>query len=313
MKKNILRSIQQYFGIWIGSILFAIAYSWFLVPYKIAPGGIGGLAQIFFHFYNIPLGISIMILNVPLFILSIFMLGKRFGIRSFYGMFITALMSDLLDLKNMHKFGFIKDLSDYTYEIAGEKIYAVLAPDDIYLSAIAGSVLLGLGLGIIFRFRGSTGGTDIPVAFIKHKTGLSIGTGYWIVESFIILTIGIVFQDLKLVIWGYVNLFMTAKITDLASEGLPYVKGIYVISSKHEEIKELIFQKINRGVTYFIGEGGYTGNDLKILFTAVNRRQVAILRDIVKDIDPTAFVLLTDVSDVMGYGFKTREIDLSEN
>ncbi len=78
-------------------------------------------------------------------------------------------------------------------------------------------------------------------------------------------------------------------------------------------MKELIFQKINRGVTYFIGEGGYTGNDLKILFTAVNRRQVAILRDIVKDIDPTAFVLLTDVSDVMGYGFKTREIDLAEN
>ncbi len=135
--------------------------------------------------------------------------------------------------------------------------------------------------------------------------------GYWVVESLIILTIGFVFKDLKLIIWGYVNLFITTKITNLASEGLPYVKGIYVISKHTDEIKEKIYDKIRRGVTFLKAEGGYTGNQFNMLFCAMNRRQVAILRDIVKDIDPKAFVLLTDVSDVMGYGFRSRNLDLS--
>jgi len=168
-----------------------------------------------------------------------------------------------------------------------------------------------MGLGIIFRFRGSTGGTDIPVALIKQKTGLSIGTGYWIVETFIILTVGLVFRDLKLIIWGYVNLFISARITDLASEGLPYIKGAYVISDKADEIKEQIYDQIQRGVTFFHAQGGYTGKEQRVLFCVLNRRQVANLRDIVQDIDPKAFMILTDVMDVMGYGFKSRNIDLT--
>ncbi len=313
MDKNYLRNIIQFTGIIAGSILFAMAYSWFLIPYKIAPGGIGGLSQIFFHFFKIPVGVTMIMFNIPLFILSFIFLGKRFGMRSLYGMFAVSIMTDLLSLKNLYKFGLITDISKYTFIDKGKTIIAMLPPQDIYLSAIAGSVLLGLGLGIIFRFRGSTGGTDIPVAFLKQKTGVSIGMGYWIIETLIILTVGIVFADLKLIIWGYVNLFITSKITNLASEGLPYVKGVYIISEYVDEIKEEIYDKIRRGVTFIKAEGGYTGNSFNMLFCAMNRRQVAILRDIVKDIDPKAFVLLTDVSDVMGYGFRSRNIDLSGN
>ncbi|MDP8268662.1 MAG: YitT family protein [Candidatus Tenebribacter davisii] len=312
MNYKLKRNIIQHLGIIAGSVLFAIAYSWFLVPYKIAPGGIGGLGQILFHFFNIPIGVSMIMFNIPLFVLSFIFLGKRFGLRSLFGMFSTSILADLLSFQNLHRFGIIKDLSAYAYSDHGKMIYAMLGPKDIYLSAIAGSVLLGLGLGIIFRFRGSTGGTDIPVAFLKQKTGISIGMGYWVVESIIILTIGIVFSDLKLVIWGYVNLFITTKLTDLASEGLPYVKGVYIISEKNNEIKNKIYDKIRRGVTFFKAQGGYTGNEFNILFCAMNRRQVAMIRDIVKDIDPKAFVLLTDVNDVMGYGFRSRNIDLTD-
>ena len=312
MDKKLKRNIVQHLGIVFGSILFAIAYSWFLIPYKIAPGGIGGLGQIFFHFLNVPIGVSMIMFNVPLFILSFMFLGKRFGLRSLFGMFTTAILADLLSLNNLHKIGIIKDLSKYTFNDNGNTIYAMLSPQDIYLSAIAGSVLLGLGLGIIFRFKGSTGGTDIPVAFLKQKTGISIGMGYWVVETIIIMTIGIVFKDMKLIIWGYVNLFITTKITDLASEGMPYVKGVYIISEKNNEIKEIIYDKIRRGVTFFKAQGGYTGNEFNILFCAMNRRQVAMIRDIVKDIDPKAFVLLTDVNDVMGYGFRSRNLDLTD-
>ncbi len=311
MKKNLTRNIKQLIGIWLGAIVFAIAYSWFLVPYKISPGGVGGLAQILFHLFHLPVGMSMLIFNIPLFIVSYFVMGKRFGFRSFYGMFVGSLMIDAVDLTTLHKIGIIKDLDPFTFMVNGEKIVAMLGPQDIYLSAIAGSVLLGFGLGLIFRFKGSTGGTDIPVAIIKQKTGLSIGTGYWIVETLIILTVGLVFKDLKLIIWGYVNLFITAKITDITSEGLPYVKGVYIISEKSDLIKEQIYDKLGRGVTFFHAEGGYTGNPLKVLFCALNRRQVSMLRDITKDIDSKAFMILTDVWDVMGYGFKSRNIDLT--
>lgn len=309
--KNWKGNILHHLGIWFGALLFALSYSWFLVPYKIAPGGVGGLSQIMYHIFNIPVGISMIMFNVPLFVLSFFLLGKRFGTRSIYGMIATAILTDVVSFPNLIKFGFIKDIAKYTWQDGGEQILALLGPADIYLSAIAGSVLLGLGLGIIFRFGGSTGGTDIPVAFIKQKTGLSIGTGYWVVESFIILTVGFVFHDVKLVIWGYLNLFITSKITDLASEGMPYVKGVYVISTETNAIKEQIYDRINRGVTFFKAEGGYTGKEMNVLFCAINRRQVSLMRTIIKEIDPKAFVLLTDVHDVMGYGFRSRNLDLT--
>ena len=311
MNKNLSRNITQHLGIVVGSVFFAMGYSWFLVPYKIAPGGIGGLGQIFYHFFHIPIGVSMIIFNVPLFILSFIFLGKRFGVRSIFGMFSTSILTDLLSFESMYKLGLIKDLAPFTFTLKGYSFYAMLSPSDIYLSAIAGSALLGFGLGLIFRFKGSTGGTDIPVAFIKQKAGVSIGMGYWMVETLIILIIGIVFSDLKLVIWGYVNLFITTKITDLTSEGLPYVKGVYIISEKADEIKEEIYDMINRGVTYIKAEGGYTGKQYNMIFCAMNRWQVAVVRDIVKDIDPKAFVLLTDVYDVMGYGFRSRNLDLA--
>ena len=313
MNAKLKRNIVQHLGIVGGSVLFAIAYSWFLVPYKIAPGGIGGLGQILFHFLNIPIGVSMIMFNIPLFIISFLIMGKRFGLRSLFGMFSTAILSDVFSFTSLHKMGFIKDLTPYTFTAYGKEFYAIMGPEDIYLSAIAGSVLLGLGLGIIFRSKGSTGGTDIPVALLKQRTGMSINMGYWIVETFIILTIGIVFKDMKLIIWGYINLFITAKLTGLASEGLPYVKGVYIISEKTNDIKEKIYDKINRGVTYIKAEGGYSGKPMNMLFCAMNRRQVAMLRDIVKDIDPSAFVLLTDVYDVMGYGFRSRNLDLADN
>ena len=310
--RNIKRAVIQHIGIVIGASLLAFSYSWFLIPYKISPGGVGGLSQILYHIFHIPAGTSMIILNIPLFVMSFVFLGKRFGARSIFGMISSAFLTDLFSIPNLYKFGLIKDLSQYTFYVDGKKIYAMLGPDDIYLAAIAGSVLLGLGLGIIFRFRGSTGGTDIPVAMLKQKLGVSIGMGYWIIETLIILSIGIVFKDLKLIIWGYVNLFITSKITDLASTGLPYVKGVYIISEKSTEIKEAIFDQIKRGVTLLKAEGGYTGKKFDVIFCAMNRRHVALMREIVVDIDPHAFVLVTDVSDVMGYGFRSRELDLTD-
>jgi uncharacterized membrane-anchored protein YitT (DUF2179 family) len=311
-KHTFFKTVNEYLGITIGAIFFAISYSWFLIPYKIAPGGVGGLGQIFYHLFGIPVGVFMIIVNIPLFIIGVVYLGKSFGIKSFYGMIITSVFTDILSFESLFKLGIIKDLGKFTHINNGVEIYALFANEDIYLTAIAGSVLLGIGLGIIFKSRGSTGGTDIPVALIKQKAGLSIGTGYWLVESMIILLVGIVFKDLKLVIWGYINLFLTTKITDLTSEGLPYVKGVFIITTYFKEIKIEIIDKLNRGVTIFHTEGGFSEKQNKTLFCVLTRRQVGTLTDIVKDIDPDAFMILTDVSDVMGFGFKSRHLNLSD-
>ena len=312
-KLNLKREIRQYLGIIGGSVIFGMGYAWFLVPYNIAPGGVGGIAQLFHYFFGLPVGMTMIAINIPLFVISFIFIGKSFGAKSLFGMLTSSLMTDLLSLPSLANLGFISNLEAYTFMVKGRLVYAMLAPTDIYLSAIAGSVLLGVGLGIIFRFRGSTGGTDIPVALIKQKAGLSIGTGYWLVETFIILSVGIFLQDLKLVIWGFLNLFISTKITDLTSEGLPYVKGVYVISKEVNDIKDEIFDKLDRGVTFFKGISGYKQEDINVLFCVVNRRQVPELTDIVKDIDKDAFMIVTDVHDVMGYGFRTRQFSLHDN
>ncbi len=312
-KLNLRRELGQYLGILIGAAIFGIGYSWFLIPYNIVPGGVGGIAQLFHFFFGFPVGMTMIVINIPLFIISFIFIGKSFGAKSLYGMFASSMMTDLLSLPSLYRLGLIENLEKYTFLVKGKLAYAMLAPNDIYLSAIAGSVLLGLGLGIIFRFRGSTGGTDIPVALIKQKAGLSIGTGYWLVETFIILGVGIILHDLKLVIWGFLNLFISTKITDLASEGLPYIKGVYVISDKVAEIRDDIFERLDRGVTFFKGTSGFHNRDINVLFCVVNRRQVPELTDIVKDIDKEAFMIVTDVNDVMGYGFRTRQFTLKDS
>ena len=312
-KQRIKREIKNYTGTIFASVFFAIGYSWFLLPYNMAPGGVGGLSQIINRWFGIPNGLSMIAINIPLFVVSFIFIGKSFGTKSLYGMLVGAIMTDLLSFPMLYRLGIIPDLAPYTHIVNGHTIYAMFGPEDLFLSAVAGSVMLGVGLGLIFKFRGSTGGTDIPVALIKQKANISIGTGYYIVETGIILLVAFVLGDLKLLIWGYLNLFITTKITDLASEGLPYIKGIYIISDEVDEIRNEIYERLERGVTYLKGTRGFHQRDTNVLFCVLNRRQVPELTDIVKEIDPDAFMILTDVYDVLGFGFKSRKLNLSDH
>jgi len=301
---KVFSNAKDFTGITIGCIIFAMSYSWFLIPFKVAPGGVGGIATVLFHLFGFPAGISMIIINIPLFVIAWIFLGKNFGFRSFYGMLVGAFFVDLLSPHTLYKYcPFFKD-------IINTKYWAFT--DNIFLASIAGSVLLGIGLGIIFRFYGSTGGTDIPVAILKQYTGVSMGTGYWFIETFIIFSIGVVFKDLNLIIWGYLNLFITTKIVDLTAEGLPYVKGAYIVSEFEDIIKERILEELDRGLTIFLAEGGYSGKKQNVLFCAINRNQITQLKRIVKEEDKNAFVLLVDVNDVLGNGFKSRMIDFQK-
>ncbi|MCB5223682.1 MAG: YitT family protein [Candidatus Cloacimonadaceae bacterium] len=310
-KQRLQREVKYIAGIVLGAIFFAIGYSWFLMPYNMAPGGVAGIAQVINIYLGVPRGVAMIMLNIPLFIIGFIFIGKAFGAKSVMGMLISSSFTDLLSIQSLSRLG-IMDATKYSFVFQNRHITAFLGPNDIMLSAIAGSVFLGIGLGLIFRSRASTGGTDIPVGLIKQKSGISIGSGYYIVESGIILLVATLLKDPKILIWGYINLFITSRVTDLVSEGMPYTKGVYIISPHVDEIKEEIYEELQRGVTFFKASRGYEKKDTEVLFTVVNRRQVPLLTDIVKDHDPDAFMIVTDVYDVMGYGFRSRKINLGE-
>lgn len=304
--------MQDYAGIFAGSILFGVAYSWFLFPFRVSPGGVGGLAQVLYHWTGMAESIWMFAFNIPLFFLGFFVIGKQFGIRSFVGMMLSNAMCWIFQPSHL---SFLSSYSELVHNVAGEGELPRLAvfltgnsETDILLASIAGSALLGAGLGLIFKFRGSTGGTDIPVAILKKYTGVSISTGYWMVESLIILSVGIVFGNPAIVIWAYLNLFLASRMTDFAAEGMPYVKAVMIITEHPDEVRDAIFEKLNRGVTFLKAQGGYERKERDVIYVCIHRRQVMMLRRILRKIDPDAFMVLHDAYDVMGYGFKQRTL-----
>jgi len=304
--------IIDYIGISLGAVIFGISYTWFLFPFRVAPGGIGGLAQVLYYITGIQESFWMFGFNIPLFIIGWIVVGRQFGIRSFIGMFLSNLMCWVF---NPAHFQFLPQYSEIVHNVAapGELprlafFFSGQSDMDILLASIAGSALLGIGLGIIFKFRGSTGGTDIPVAIMKKYFGISISTGYWFVESIIILIVGAAFSNFTLVIWAYLNLFLTTKMTDLAAEGMPYVKAAIIISEYPQQIRDEIFRQLGRGVTFLKAKGGYNHKDREVIYVCIHRRQVMILQRIVRKVDAEAFMVLHDAYDVMGYGFKQRTI-----
>lgn len=306
-KRHLLRNS---IGIVLAAVVYGMGYAWFLIPFKIAPGGIGGLSQIFYHIFGFPAGVCMLVMNIPLFILGLKLVGKQFGVGTLAGFLLGSFFTDLFAIKNIYKLGFLKNVLE-TYN-QGKPIQEWAFTDNVLLAAIAGSLLLGTAIGTMFRFKGSTGGTDIPVTILKKYYNISITTGYLIIETGIILIIGIVFKSPNIIIWGFFTLFLTSRICDIAAEGLPYTKGVFIISDKSDEIKNTIMERLDRGVTVFYGEGGYTNERKKILLCVINKRQMNVLRDWVRKIDPDAFMILSEVSDVMGSGFKSRQLNMGD-
>lgn len=312
MRVSIRNEVQDYAGIFAGSVLFGVAYSWFLFPFRVSPGGVAGLAQVLYQWTGTSESIWMFGFNIPLFILGYIFIGKQFGIRSLVGMLMSNSMCWVFQPSHL---SFLSSYGDIVHNVAGEgqlpRLSVFLTGNsemDILLASIAGSSLLGIGLGLIFKFRGSTGGTDIPVAILKKYTGVSISAGYWMVESLIILAVGAAFKNPIIVIWAYLNLFLTSRMTDFAAEGMPYVKAVMIITDKPDEVRDVIFDKLNRGVTFLKAEGGYKREEKDVIYVCIHRRQVMLLRRILKRIDPDAFMVLHDAYDVMGYGFKQRTI-----
>ncbi|AHC16761.1 YitT family protein [Salinispira pacifica] len=320
MKLNMQKTgpfIRQTIGIVVGSLIFGIALSWFLLPYKIAPGGVGGLSQIFFHLFGWNAGFVMMMMNIPLWILGIWLVGRQFGLGTFIGFFMSSAMTDLVSPRKLYEMGILTEMIERYNTVDGVMKASTewAMTDDIFLAAIAGSMLLGVGLGLIFKSKASTGGTDVPVAIMKKYMGISIGNGYLIIETLIILIIGVVFANLNIIIWSYFGLYLSAKFTDMVTEGISRVKTATIICSgpeAEERIKNRIYNELDRGVTFLNGRGSWSGEEKNLIFVAFGIQQASTLKAIAHQEDPDVFMIMNDVRDVIGFGFKSREINLGD-
>jgi len=297
-KKNFIVIIKDVPGIALGSMFCGIGYSMFLIPFKAAPGGVGGLSQIFYYLFNISPGIGMFMFNIPLFIIGIIFLGRSFGIKTLLGMLFVSFFTDFLSYKNLSK---IEWLNPFIYQISDK---AFSFTNEYFLGVLAGSALLGIGIGIVFRYNGSTGGTDIPALIMKKYLGISPGNSFLLIDSVIILSVGLIFKNGNLILWGFVALFVSSKVCDYVIEGLPYNKGVFIISKKSEEIKNFILNDLDRGCTVFRGAGGFTDNPLDIIYVVINLKEIAQLTNKIKNIDNECFITVNEVHDVFGRGFK---------
>lgn len=281
---NWKNALRDYALIVVGAAVGSFGLVAFLVPFKIAPGGIGGLATALHHLLGFPVGVTMLAFNVPLFLVGIRFLGGGFGVRTVVGMVLYSVFTDLLDL--------VVNLGPLT--------------TDKLMAAVYGAVLLGLGLGLVFRGGGSTGGTDIPARVLSRYTGLSTGISFLFFDAAIIFFAGFVFESLDLVLYGFGALFVSIKVIDVVLEGFGYARAALIVTEVPDIVYYQIMAGLNRGATRLPAEGMYTGEGKSLIYCVVGRREVQRLKKLVRAADPKAFMTITDVHEVLGYGFRHR-------
>jgi len=270
----------------VGCAVSGLAYALFLIPHHFVPGGISGIAIIINYFVALPVGALIVVLNVPVFLLGLKTMGKKYVLHSLAGMILSSAFIDLFN-----------------------KVLRVpSATDNTVLAAIYGGVMLGVGLGIVFRGRASTGGSDIIGMVLSKHTGLSLGFGIMIADFVIISASGLAFGNLEAPLYGYIVLFLSTRVIDMVLEGWSYSKLVIITSSRTDEIADFILHKLDRSGTALRSRSLYLNREGEIILTVVHRRQLSDLRSFIKKTDPEAFVVINDTYDVLGKGFKSHLI-----
>ncbi len=282
---------KAYALILVGSFILAAGFVLFIDPHRIAPGGVYGIGIIVHYLTRgmftwapdgLPIGTVGLLLNIPLTIIGIRVLGPMFGVKTVVGFVLSSVFIDVLHLG------------------LG---YDPLV-DDVLLSSVFGGVLIGFGLGLIFKSKATSGGSDIIAMVIAKYTRLPLGQLMIYVDSTIVLLALVAFQDWKIPLYSWVVIYITGKVIDMTIQGVSYDKALFIITDRYEEVKNKIIHDIERGGTIINVQGMYTGHDKKMIFTNVSRREVHMLKDYIRQIDPNAFITVIDANEILGNGFK---------
>ncbi len=289
---NITRSIQEFFHskhiftdtlfILLGALIQAMAMRLFLVPGLMVSGGISGAAQIINHFTRWPIGLMVLTGNIPLFILGWrYLGGTRFALRTALAIIFFSFFTDFLA-------NFISPQG---------------VTSDLVLNALYGGLLLGLGLGLVYRGRGTSGGSDILGRILNHYRGLSISQSYLITDTAIVLASGFAF-GWERALYGMIVIYVSGLAAELASEGMSVLRMALIVTNHPKEISQRIFIDLERGVTILNGTGAYTGDSRPVLYCVLTRSEINVLKTIVSEADPKAFMVIGQANEALGEGFQ---------
>ena len=256
----------------------AVGLNMFLEPYTIASGGLTGLAIVFKSLFNTPLWLINLAFNIPLFIIGIKILGKRDAIKTLIGILLLTFF-----------------LTTYN------------TTSDVLLSAIAGGIVVGISLGMLFRVDASTGGSELACLILnKIFPFISISTFLFIIDGIVIILAVIVSKNIETALYATISLYITIKISDTIVEGFDFSKSFIIVTDKFDELSKAIMKDLERGVTFLEGRGGYTNIKKDVLLVVVSRREEVHLKKLVNEIDPMAFIIINDAHEVLGEGFSKK-------
>lgn len=280
-RKSFYRKLSS---ILIGDLICAFAINFFFQQKGLLSGGIGGIGLLLKFLYDIPTGLTMLILNIPLVILGYIFINKKFTTYAMISAFVISM-----------------------YLLILEKVPNPFLIKDSFLVAVIGGAINGIGMGILFRNGTCQGGLDILAVFFKDRLNMNIGNALLAMNTFIILFASYVFS-LERGLYTVVSMVVAYNLLDKIQLGMGEKKQVFIVTSKYDEVSEAIMNKLVRGVTYFQGEGAFTQKEQKIIYTVVTTRELAKLKKMVEKIDDKAFVTISEAYEVKGKGFTTAEI-----
>ena len=267
-----------------GAFIMAAGFVLFITPYKIVPGGVYGISIILHHLFDFPVGLTAICFDIPITIIGTRILGPRFGVKTVVGFTLTAVFVDTLTF------------------FWGDQ---PLVHDNGLLSSIYGGVLIGLGLGLIFKAKATSGGSDVIAMIISRFNKMPPGQMIILVDSIVVIVGLFSFMDWVIPLYSLLTIFITGRVMDVVLQGVSYDKTLFIISDKHQLIRDKIINDINRGGTFIQGQGMFGGQEKTIIFTNVNRREMAILQEYIQYVDPRAFMTVINANEVLGEGFRS--------
>ncbi|MDO4191637.1 MAG: YitT family protein [Bacteroidales bacterium] len=294
-RKTVILSVIK---ILIGSFFVAASFVFFFTPHKIVPGGVYGIAIVIHYLTEgifsafpsgLPVGTVALLFNIPLVIIATCSFGKGYLARTILTFVSTAVFTDLLTwIQNYFNVG-------------------ALAENDILLSCIFGSAILGFGVAMVLKAKGTGAGTDVLAKLLTKKTKIAVGYTLIIVDSIVVLSGLIAFHDIEATMYSLFVAFFYGKLVDVFMQGLSFNKAVFIVSNNYPEIGRQILSELHRGGTLLHGKGLFNGDEKEILYTVLDNRQISRLRSIVHSVDPAAFITIIDAQEIIGLGFKPTD------
>jgi len=276
------RALEDYAFILLGSLVQAVSLRLFLVPAQLVSGGISGAAQIINFYTHWPIGLMVFIGNAPLFILGWrFLGGRRFALRTAAAIIFFSFFTDFLTLF----------------------IPAKGITQDLVLNSLYGGITLGIGLGLVYRGRGTSGGSDILARILNNRLSIPLSQSYMITDTLVVLAGGFAF-NWERALYGLIVIYVSGLVAEMVSEGSSIFRTAMIITSQPDEVSRRVIKEMVRGLTILPGTGAYTGTPRPVLYCVITRPEVNQLKELVREVDPQAFMVIGIAHEALGEGFK---------